>query len=300
MLENLINPQVMADMISAKVENAIRVLPYAKIDTTLQGNAGDTITIPKFEYIGDAVVVAEGADIPIRTLKATSAQFTIKKIATGVGLTDEAVLSAHGNPVGEATTQLATAILSTTDTDGLDALLKATTTVAGDGYISYKNIVNAIDAFQEEVNTQKVIFVHPSQLTQLRLDPDFIDRNKYGNAVMMNGEVGMVANCRVVVSRKVPNNGTLFTNPIVQLRADTETQDDSPALTIFLKRDTNVERERQTRNRTTEITVDKLYVAALTNDSKVVLMTVAAPAAAAGAAAPLTDTVDGEAPLETI
>ena len=61
-LENLINPEVMADMISAKVESKVKVVPYAKVDTTLQGQAGDTITIPKFTYIGDAVEVAEGEE----------------------------------------------------------------------------------------------------------------------------------------------------------------------------------------------------------------------------------------------
>lgn len=50
-LANLINPEVMADMVSAKVEKKIRVMPYAKLDTTLQGQAGDTITIPKYGLI---------------------------------------------------------------------------------------------------------------------------------------------------------------------------------------------------------------------------------------------------------
>ena len=47
-LENLINPQVMADMISAKLPQMIKVTPIARIDNTLVGRAGDTITIPKF------------------------------------------------------------------------------------------------------------------------------------------------------------------------------------------------------------------------------------------------------------
>jgi len=272
MLANLINPQVMADMISAKMENAIRVLPYARVDTTLKGQAGDTITIPTFEYVGDAVVVAEGADIPTRQLKATSKNFKIKKIGTGITLTDEAVLSGHGNTVGEANNQLAKSMLSTTDTDGLEAFYTASTTVTGEGTISYANIVNGIDAFNEEINTEKVTFIHPKQVTQLRLDPDFLSADKYGNNVMVNGEIGMIANCRVVASRKVKTVGENYVNPIVQLEADRETQDESPALTIFLKRDTNVETERVSKNRTTEITADKLYVAALTNDSKVVLL----------------------------
>ena len=47
-LSNMINPQVMADMISAKVAKKVAVIPFAKVDTTLQGQAGNTITIPVF------------------------------------------------------------------------------------------------------------------------------------------------------------------------------------------------------------------------------------------------------------
>ena len=60
-IENLIDAEVMADAISGKVDKAIRVTPFARIDTTLEGkNAGDTITVPRFAYIGDAEDVAEG------------------------------------------------------------------------------------------------------------------------------------------------------------------------------------------------------------------------------------------------
>ena len=50
-LANLINPQVMADMISAKMEKKIVVTPFARLDTTLQGNPGDTVTV-EIEGIG--------------------------------------------------------------------------------------------------------------------------------------------------------------------------------------------------------------------------------------------------------
>ena len=61
MIADLINPQVMADMISAKVEKKMVVAPFAKIDTTLEGRPGDTITVPQYAYIGDAKDIAEGA-----------------------------------------------------------------------------------------------------------------------------------------------------------------------------------------------------------------------------------------------
>ena len=36
-LENIINPQVMGDMIEAKIEAKAKLIPYAKLDTSLQG-----------------------------------------------------------------------------------------------------------------------------------------------------------------------------------------------------------------------------------------------------------------------
>lgn len=270
-LAQLINPEVMADMVSAKADKAVRVLPYAKVDTTLQGQAGDTISIPKYGYIGEAVEVAEGEDIPVRQMSVSSEQHTIKKAGVGGILTDEAVLSGYGNPVGELTNQMAKSIAGKCDTDAYEELVKAPTIYNAGDVISYAEIVKAEDLFEEETNTQKAMFVHPKQTTQLRLDPNFIDKSKYGNEVMINGEIGMVSNTRLVSTKKVRVEGGAYLNPIVKLEEDTETEDVSPALTIFLKRDTNVESERIARNRTTEITGDKMYVVALTNETKVIV-----------------------------
>ena len=85
-LENLINPEVMADMINAKLTAAIKTLPYATVDDTLEGNEGDSIDYPTFKYIGDAVDVAEGAEIEIRKLEATSTKFKVKMAGVGVAV----------------------------------------------------------------------------------------------------------------------------------------------------------------------------------------------------------------------
>lgn len=272
-LENLINPQVMSDMISAKVDKKIRLTPYAKLDTTLQGRAGDTITIPRFSYIGSAVEVGEGEEIPTRALSVSSEQHTIKKIGIGGILTDEAMLSGYGNPVGELNQQMALSIAAKCDDDAMTELLKASTTYVSTTAISYNSVVNAIDCFEEEENSVKVMFIHPKQVTQLRLDPNFISKDKYNGNVMVNGEIGMIGNARIVASKRVQKDETTtyYLNPIVKISNDAETEEDSPALTVFLKRETNIEVDRQPRNRQTEITGDRMYVVALTNETKVVI-----------------------------
>lgn len=270
-LENLINPEVMADMISGKIEKKIVVTPFAKIDTKLEGAAGDTITIPKYAYIGDAGEVAEGEEVTPEMLTASTTTAKVKKAMKAVNLTDEAVLSGYGNPVGEVNNQLAMSIASKIDEDAMTALQGATLSYSGTDIISYDGIVDAVDVFEEELNTEKVIFIHPKQVTQLRHDPNFISADKYSGNVIMTGEIGMIANCRVVASKRVPVKSGNYVCPIVKLNQDGETEDESTALTIYIKRDTNVETERNTLSRSTDISVDKIYTVALTNASKVVL-----------------------------
>lgn len=274
MIADLINPQVMADMISAKVAQKIVVAPFAKIDNTLQGVPGNTITVPQYAYIGDAEDIAEGVACGTVKLQTSVTTAKVKKAMKAVELTDEAVLSGYGNPVGETNNQLAKAIASKVDNDAMDALQTAQLTFDGSAAkISYEGIVDAIDVFDEEVNSEKVIFVHPKQVTQLRKDTNFISADKYKAGVILTGEIGMIANCRVVPSKKVPLDETSanYMNPIVKLNNDAETEDDAAALTIYLKRDTNVETERNTLARKTDISVDKHYTVALSNTSKVVL-----------------------------
>ena len=247
-IADLINPQVMADMISAKVEKKIVVAPFAKVDNTLVGVPGNTITVPKYGYIGDAEDIAEGVACGTVKLQTGTTTATVKKAMKAVELTDEAVLSGYGNPVGSA------------------------------AVISYNSVVDAIDLFDEEVNSEKVMFVNPKQVTQLRKDTNFISADKYTGKVIMTGEIGMIANCRIVPSKKVKQvevgettKVKCYACPIVKLNNDAETEEDASAITVYLKKDTSVETERESLSRKTNISVDKHYTVALTNESKVVL-----------------------------
>lgn len=270
-LENLIDPEVMAPMISAKLTKAIKVTPFAKIDNTLQGRPGSTITVPKYVYIGDASDLAEGATAVPTTLTTTTAEYEIKKAVKQVELTDEAVLSGYGNPVGETNNQLAMAIASKVDQDAMDALQTASVAFTANANISYNGIVDAIDLFQEEDNVEKVMFIHPSQVSELRKDANFISKDKYGNEVMVNGEIGMVANARIVPSKRVPLTEGVYSCPIVELKPEEQTGDETSALTVYMKRGVNLETERHLNNYTTLIGADEHYVVALTDESKVVL-----------------------------
>lgn len=274
-IANLVNPQVMGDMVAAKLPKKLRVAPFATIDRTLVGVPGNTITVPSYTYIGDAEDVNEGVEAGVVTLGTSTKTATIKKAMKAVELTDEAILSGYGDPVGNAENQLALAVASKIDNDALDALL-ATNTRKYDSKtkaISYDVIVDAIDLFEEEINTEKVMFVNPKQVTTLRKDPNFISADKYPANVIMTGEIGTIANTRIVPTKKVKLDTTsaFYTCPIIKLTNDDETEQDTAALTVYLKRDPNVEVDRKSLKRTTEISIDEFYTVAVSDDSKVVL-----------------------------
>ena len=283
-IEDLIVPEVMADMISAKVEKKVIISKIAKVDTTLQGQPGNEVTVPQYKYIGDAEDVAEGVAMGTAKLETGSTKFTIKKAGKGVSITDEAILSGYGDPVSEANKQLAMAIANKIDNDVVEVINKEYALgTAEDGVqliydgssakISYAGVVDAEDLFDEETSSDKILYVHPKQMTQLRKDADFISADKYDGNVMTSGEVGKIGTCRVVRSKKVKLNseGTAYLNPIVKLTNDAETEEDAPAVTIYLKRDTQVERERKADAGLTNIFTNKHYGVALTNTTKVVL-----------------------------
>ena len=231
-LANLFNPQVVGDMIDKKLVDAIRFAPLATIDYTLAGRPGSKLTLPSYAYIGDAEVVAEGADIPVAQLTQSTAEVEIHKIGKGVQITDEAVLSGYGNPEEEAVEQLLTAIGSKADNEMLAVLeaIDANMTHTGAAVLSADNVADALVKFGEDIDGAKVL--------------------------LCNGSVGMVHGCQVVISNKLAGKPAFIVKP--------------GALRLILKRDTLVETDRDIVNKSTVITADKHAVAYLYDASKAI------------------------------
>ena len=284
-LANLVNPEVMAAMVSAKLPKKIKFSPIAKIDRTLVGRPGDTITVPKYAYIGDAEDVAEGVAMGTTVLTASTTQISVKKAGKAIEITDEAILSGYGDPVGEGTNQLTMAIAAKVDNDCLAALYTAPLTSNQSGsVIGYEGIVLANATFGDESDEamNKVMYIHPDQEQTIRLDPNFMDKNKYGLELVMNGAIGKIAGIEIKKSKKVEKDDSgNWKNPIVILStadpnedsAADATAEESPALTIYMKRDVEIEDDRDILAKTTVISADEHYGVALSNDSKVVLAT---------------------------
>ena len=252
-LTNLIDPQVLAEYLDVKLMDAIKFAPLCAVRNDLVGVPGDTLTLPKYAFIGLAEDVAEGADIPMATLAATKVDVKVKKAGKGVKVTDEAMLSAYGNTEDEVAKQLLMAVAGKVDNDCAVAFRKATKEVTATKFDKYV-ISDMMAKFGEDIEEDMTAVINPAHLAILRRDPDFVQVNQ--GDVIMNGEVGMIFGCRVVISNKVAENEAFLVK--------------AGAVKILMKRNVMVEAERNTVNKTTIYTADEHYVAYLEDESKIV------------------------------
>lgn len=272
-LSNIINPQVMADMISAELPNALQVSKLYKVDRTLTGKAGNTITVPQWAYIGAAADLAEGVEGTVTQMTASAdKEYTVKKAVKNVELTDEALLSGYGDPKGEAVRQLKLAIADKVDNDGIALLKGITSATTGAQFVSseadalgYDVVCEALDLFSdEEQGGDKVLLVDAQGIKDLRKDTRFVDKySDTGVAMMASGVVGRIAGCEVVISNKL-NPASGKTHKAIVMKPN--------AITAFIKRDVTVETARNILAKTTTISADEHYVCAIEDMTKIAVI----------------------------
>ena len=263
MMAQMLDPQVLANMLDAEIGKAIRFAPLAEVDNTLVGQPGTTLTVPKWDYIGDAEEVAEGDPIPAAKLGFSQTQMTIKKIGKAVELTDEAILSGYGDPVGQAAKQIAEAINHKVDADVLKALDGSTQTATVPNNV--EGLVKGLDIFNDEDDAPTVIVMNPKDASKLRVraNKEWLGATEVGANRIVSGVYGELFGVQIIRARKCPE-GTAY---LVR----------QGALRIMLKRETMVETDRDKSRLINSIIANKHYGAYLYKAEKAVKLTLTEP-----------------------
>lgn len=281
-MKNLINPEVIGAYLDLKLRDNIRFAPLAMVETDLQGTPGNTITVPMWGAVADAEDVAEGVESGVDNLQAYSYQATVKKIVKNIGITDEAVLSGHGNPVGEIGDQLLKAITQKIDNDCLelfkpDAKITAVSPEGGANVhemtMKTKTVNNlTVEAlgqaqaefFGEDLGEAQVLIVAPKEYEKLRRDPAFEVSKDQSSAINISGVVGSIYNASVIISNKLADkNMAIIVKP--------------GAFGIEYKRGTSVETDRDVRSKKTLYSADTHYIAYLRNLDKCGIIQITPP-----------------------
>ena len=256
-LENLIAPQVLAEYLDVKLMDAIKFAPLCGVNRDLEGRPGSTLTLPKYAFIGLAEDVAEGENVPMANLSADSVDVPVKKAGKGVQISDEAILSAYGNPVDEIAKQLLMAIAGKVDNDCVAEFRKATMNV--EGSFDRNMVVDMIAKFGEDIEEEMTLMINPVHLAALRKEEAFI--HVLNGQTIISGEIGQIFGCRVVVSNKVNEKEAFLVK--------------NGAVDIIMKRNVAVEADRDIVNKTNVYVVDEHYAVYLKDESKIVKATIA-------------------------
>jgi N4-gp56 family major capsid protein len=258
-LTNVIDPAVFADMVQASLEKGIKFDIISDFGYDLQGNPGSTITFPTWAYIGDAVDLTEAVAMDTEVMSTTDVQAVIKETGKAVELSDTAINTGYGDPLGEASRQVGLANASKIDADIFTAVSGATLVhdVSAAGGLTFDNVVDAVAKFTDEEDETTYIFVNPAQLATIRKMDEF----KKEESTIKSGVIGSIAGASIVVSNRVADAAVYLVKP--------------GAVHVEFKAQANTESDRDILKRTTVIATTQHYACILKDASKACKITIA-------------------------
>lgn len=293
MKSDLIVPDVWADAVGPTILGKAVMAPLVDQDDQLVGQPGDSVTFPKFGYIGDAVDLTEGVAMETDKLVATDSKATIKEVGKAVELTDSATLAALGNPNSQARVQIALAVARKVDADLIAAALYTHTNGgAGDEEpttapltltvptaLSWNVLTRAFALWGDEYDPDEIaaIVVRSEQNIQLMNDANFLSADKFGaGAVLLRGQVGAIGRIPVIVSDRLPTVTDVDGVTAGDQAGATALLIRRGALALKHKRRPIVETDRDILKRTNIITTNAHYAVKRVDDRGVIALTTSA------------------------
>jgi N4-gp56 family major capsid protein len=223
--------------------------------------AGKTIQVPKYPAI-DAADLTEGTDMSSTRVNTSSVSVTVGEVGAQVVLTDLAAMGA-GNPADELGTVLGNAIATKIDKD-LIALFDGFSTSVG-GATTEFTAAHIFEAVAKLRNAGAVgqlsCVVNPLAAYNMKANLTSTFANPNGgdlqNEAMRTGYVGTIAGVNVYESRNVAVSGDASKGAVFA----------PEALAIALKRDFNLEVQRDASLRANELNATAIYGVAELDDA---------------------------------
>lgn len=248
MSTNLVKGTIFAEGVQAKLINKLVLDPIVQEDTLPSNAKGDEITLPKYAYIGDAVKMVEGQPLVPSLLSQTTAKVPINQYGKAVEITDRAVKTGIGDPIGEAEDQVVLSIYAEMQDEKFAALnaATATETVAA---IDNAGVAKVVAKFGEDQEGTTYLFVNPADW-----------------AVAVGADINFAAKLKEVYDVEfVPSNrvtaGTLFAVK-------------NGAIGVFYQEAVDVETDRDILVKSTVLAADTFVAIYLRDESKAVKVTI--------------------------
>lgn len=249
MANTVFNNKIIEAKAKDLLTTAVNTRSLMAVDTSLAAEAGMTKTINVYTYTGEAEELGVGEGNSVRgAVSFVGTDYTAKMVQANFDYADEDFMK--DNTVVDNGVQGATAILKNKmNADFVAECEKAT--LSHTAALSYDAVVDAIAKLNIEDEAGLFIITNPAGKATLRKDPDYVAARM--GEVVYNGQVGTVAGIPVIVSKAVENTYVM----------------DKNAVKLFLKKDIEVEQDRDADKRMNSVYLRAVYICALADATKI-------------------------------
>lgn len=247
---------VLANKIEDILTTAVDLTSYMTVDTSMTQEAGMKKKINTYKAQGDVETLAMGngntGDIEVSF---TTKEYEVETVQGRFQYYDEQAMT-DPMVVQAGLEGIAKTMINDFTAKAVAEFDKATLTVARTGF-AFTDIVDAIAKLNTESEDGLFILVGVADLAKFR--KELQDDLKYSEGFVRTGYVGSVCGVPVIVTKAITNGNIYLAS--------------KEAVTLFIKKDTEVEQERDANVRNNKVYIRKVAVVALTDENKVVKLT---------------------------
>lgn len=268
--KQVIVPEVYAQLVREKIAGKCKVAQFMVTLGDLHGKVGETLTMPKWGYIGDAVDWDINTPMDKTQMKQTSTTATIKAVqAPAVEVSDYDNEVELGNAIEEASNQQALGVARKYDTDAIACALESPLKyqLATKNEITQTELIAMLGLYGDDRDSADfdAIVVHSSFAPSFYTMDMFVKRDLTmtadGNGIAVNGCIGTFLNIPVVLSDRC-YDATNQEGFVLMMKKG--------AISIIPKEEPFAETARDASIRKTTIYLSQFYAMALTDDEAVV------------------------------
>lgn len=270
--KNVIVPEVYAELVREKIAGKVKVAQCAEnLGAIVDKEVGETITFPKWKYIGDAEDIAPGTAMSTVEMEQTNTTAKIKMIAAkGVKVYDYDNMTALGRALEEGADQQAESIARKLDTDLIAEALTSPfkKQISAKNAITEEELLGALALYGDDRDTADfhAIVCHSNfAMSFYRMD-GFVKKDityvADGNGIVVNGVIGSYMGIPVVLSDRLYDN-TNAEGSLLFIKKN--------SLGYMPKENPFVETEREASKRCTNVYTSQIYAVKLIDEAGIVI-----------------------------
>ena len=268
--KNVIVPEVYAQLVRDKIAGKVKVAQFLVNLGDLHGKVGETLSMPKWSYIGDAKDWNVNTPMDVTQMKQTTTKATIKAIqAPAVKVADYDDEVELGNALEEASNQQAIGVARKYDTDAIACALGSPLKyqLATKNTVTQTEMISILGLYGDDRDSADfdAIVIHSSFAPSFYTMDMFTSRErtmtKDGNGIAVNGVIGYFLDIPVVLSDRL-YDATNQEGFILVMKKN--------AISIIPKENPFAETSRDASLRQTIIYLSQFYAMALTDDEAIV------------------------------